>query len=36
MSPDPRFLGIDNFESGDFVNAIKARNGGISVITFNK
>lgn len=36
MSPGPRFLGIDNFESGGFVNAIKARKGGISVITFNK
>ena len=36
MSSGPRFLGIDNFESGDFVNAIKARKGGISVITFNK
>lgn len=36
MSPGPRFIGFDKFKSEDFVNAIKARRGGISIITLNK
>ena len=36
LSPGPRFLGLGKFSSDDFVNAIKAKKGGISVISSNK
>lgn len=32
LSPGPRFVGFAKFSSEDFLNAIKARQGGISVI----
>lgn len=32
LSPGPRFVGLGNFTSEDFLDAIKARRGGISII----
>ena len=32
LNPGPRFLGMNQFSVDDFVDAIKSRNGGISII----
>ena len=32
LNPGPRFLGLNNFASDDIVDAIRAREGGISII----
>lgn len=35
LSPGPRYIGLGKFASDDFVAAIKARQGGISIISIN-